>query len=81
MKTEKAYYVRTHRYTFRSGEPAEILGIEMVQPKEGDTFRSCFKVRYAAGKEDYTPISEVGNYNILRGSSVRPSLTVRGDSP
>lgn len=65
MHYEKAYYIGTHQYSFRRGEAAEIIGVEMVQP-DGQDFRACYRVRYADGKEDLCPVAEHGNYTIKR---------------
>jgi hypothetical protein len=48
---QKAYYVGLHRYHYRAGEPAEILGVVIVI--RGDTARPCYYIRFADGEEEY----------------------------
>ncbi len=52
-----AYLVHTHRYGFRPGEPARIIGVKMVQYGKYSS-RPCYHVRYDDGKEDYVVIGE-----------------------
>jgi len=61
--TEKCYYTGTHRYSFRAGQPAEIIGVFMAAP-EGADWRPCFYVRYPDGIEDLSPISDMDNYTL-----------------
>ncbi len=75
MHYEKAYYIGTHHYSFRCEEAAEIIGVEMIQPKESDDWRACYRVKYADGKEDLCPVAEHANYKIVRAGDVRLSLT------
>lgn len=64
-QTSKAYYVGTHQYSFRTGEPAEILGVVWVTPEEKDRPpRACFHVRYEDGTEDLSLVSDTVNYTI-----------------
>lgn len=56
MKTNKLFLVGTHHGSFKAGEPAEIIGVEMVSLSNNYEPRPCFKVRYKDGKEDFTPI-------------------------
>lgn len=46
-----------HRYGFRSGEWASLMGCVMVQP-EGEEFRLCYFVAFPDGVTDYWPVSE-----------------------
>lgn len=64
-KAEKAYLVGIHRYSFRCGKPAEIIGIKIVIPCEGDTPRECYHVVFEDGVEDYIPITLDGHYVII----------------
>jgi hypothetical protein len=64
--TQKAYIVGVHRYAFRAGEVAEIIGIKYVKPI-GYDWRLTIKVEYADGFIDYVSIQDVtaGNYEII----------------
>jgi hypothetical protein len=64
MKIGKSYYVGTNENSFRSSEPAEIISILTCYP-EKDIPRVCFEVKYADGKIDYCPVSDVENYKIF----------------
>ena len=66
MKTEKTYYVGTHRYSFRSGKPAEILGVVFGETESGEQ-RACYHVRYDDGVEDYSPLCDSDNFVIVSG--------------
>jgi len=63
-KDNKVYYVGTSGYSYRSGEPAIIVGIETVFI-EGKEPRACYKIEYADGMKDSCPISDYTNYKIL----------------
>jgi len=56
MKVVDAGFTGTHRYSFRVGEKARIVGVKMVQPDEGGDWRTCFEVEYFDGKRDYVPL-------------------------
>lgn len=75
MKTGKAFYVGTHHYSFRVGEPAEIIGVITCYPENHDP-TICFHVRYADGFEDWCPTSDVGNYELLQEKVVKSSFAV-----
>lgn len=64
LKTQKAYYVGTHEYSFRAGQPAEIVGVVMIPHVSGEV-RPCYHVRYADGHEDYSVIKDINNYKIV----------------
>lgn len=64
LKPEKAFIIGTHRNSFRSGEPAEVLGLSFVTPP-GDYPRPCYHIRFADGKEDYTAVLDVSNYELI----------------
>ena len=54
MEGKKLYLVGTHRDSFRAGEPAEVIGVEMIESdSEPD---HCFKLRFEDGAESFTPI-------------------------
>ena len=65
MQTSKAYYVGTHRYSSRAGEPAEIVGVQVVVPTGRSESRPCFHLRYKDGHEDFCPTSDKNNYEII----------------
>lgn len=69
MKTNRAFYVGTHHYSFRNGEPAEILGVETCFPENHEA-TICFHIIYHDGKEDWCPVSDVENYKLLREDQV-----------
>ena len=45
-----AYFIGLHPYGFRTGQPALILGVVVING------RPCFHLRYPDGVEDDTPI-------------------------
>lgn len=61
-----------HRYSFRCGESAEILGIQWIKPvlgskrdtPEGVEVKPCYRVRYADGVEDLVAVSDFKNFTI-----------------
>ncbi len=69
LKDNKVYYVGTSPYSYRSGEPAVIRGIETVY-LEGKEPRACYKIEFADGMKDSCPISDYANYKILIGGEV-----------
>lgn len=66
---KKAYLVHTHRYGYRAGEPAEIMGVQIVTPG-GCPPRVCFCLRFDDGNEDVTPISDTQNFKIISEDDV-----------
>jgi hypothetical protein len=62
-ETDNARIRGTHRYSFRSGEWAEILNVVVCKPK-GLEERAAFECRYEDGKLDYIPVADLGNYEI-----------------
>jgi len=62
LKSTPAFYKGTHRYSFRNGERAEIIGVRIVITQYGS--RPCFMVLYPDGFIDYTLISEADTYII-----------------
>lgn len=67
---QKAFLVGTHMYSFRAGEPAEIIGVQFVIPTNQKP-RPCYHVRFKDGKEDFTPISDSRTFKILSEEDVR----------
>lgn len=63
-RTDKAYLVGIHRYSFRAGEPAEIKGVVMSCSKDSK-FRPCYKIEFADGTEDLVAICDEKNYKII----------------
>jgi len=63
MKIKDAYYVGTHPYNYRCGEPAKIIGMAMVTP-EGLPERPCYVVMWDDGIVDYKPIHVPEGYII-----------------
>lgn len=73
MKTEKAYLIGTHAYSFRSGEPAEIIGIKLVESAPGLKllkWRLCYEIEFSDGQRDYQPIKDESNYKIVKLSDL-----------
>jgi len=66
----KAFLVGTHRYLFRAGEPAEIIGVKFVTPKNAGP-RPCYHIRFKDGKRDLVPISESPHFKIISNEDVR----------
>lgn len=65
MKIEKAYIVGIHHYCFRSGQPAEIVGVVIGTPG-GLEPRLAYKVLYSDGVEDYVVVADIDvNYKII----------------
>ncbi len=64
--TQKTYMVGVHRYAYKAGEPAEILGLKWVKP-DGLDWRIAFEVQYFDGKKDFVAYSDVipGLYKII----------------
>jgi len=66
---QKAYLVYIHRFGFRAGKPAEIIGVHFFTPKGLDT-RACYHVRFEDGKEDSVAISDSNNFKIISEKDV-----------
>jgi hypothetical protein len=72
---EDAYLVGIHRYSYRSGEPAKIIGVVMYTPgSSGDSDdyieRPCYHIIFPDGVEEYTPVSDLLNYAIISEDDV-----------
>lgn len=70
MKRDKAYLVGVHRYSKRGGEPAEIIGVEMVTPKN-NTSRLCYHIMWADKEEDWLPVADSENYKIISFEDIK----------
>ncbi len=64
MIREKVYLVGIHRYLFRAGEPAEILGVEEITPENG-TPRLCYHVLWSDKVEDSLRLDEIHLYKFI----------------
>jgi hypothetical protein len=64
MTRDKAYLVGVHRYSFRSGKPAEIIGVEMVTP-ENEKPRLCYHIMWSDKVEDWIAVEDSVNYKIV----------------
>lgn len=60
MKTENVYLTGVHRYSFRAGEPAKIIGIKMCTP-EGLEPRLAYHIQYEDLLEDYIAVQDADN--------------------
>lgn len=78
MITDKAYLVGINRYSFRAGIPAEIMGVDFVTP-DNRVRRLCFHVRWRDRYEDWVPIEDNSNYEVISFTDLVngniPSLT------
>lgn len=68
------YYVGTHHYSYRSGEPARIVGVKTFY-SNGKPERVCFHVVYADGKDDWCPVSDIQSYKLLTDKEVKVSYS------
>jgi len=63
VRNRPAYIVGQRSICYRFGVPALVIGVKMVVP-EGSTIESqerpSLHIRFADGKEDFIPFSEVG---------------------
>ncbi len=72
---EDAYIVGIHRYTYRAGEPAKIIGAVMYTPgSTGDSddyvARPCYHIIFPDGVEEYAPVSDLLHYAIISEDDV-----------
>lgn len=68
MKREKVYLVDLSNNGFRCGKPAEIIGVDMVEP-EGLKPRLCYHLEWSDGVQDWKPIGE-SDYKIITFSEL-----------
>jgi hypothetical protein len=66
---QSAFLVGTHRYSFRPGEPARILGVVFVT-RACDKARACYHVRFKDNREDDVPIEDATNFAIISEDDV-----------
>jgi hypothetical protein len=66
----KAFLVGTHRFSFRAGEPAEIIGVRFTTPADLEP-QACYFVRFGNGNEDLVPIADARNYQIISEADVK----------
>jgi len=64
MHASRAYLIGTHRYSYRPGEPAEIIRVVICDPKDMG-LRPCYHIRFSDGEEDFVAIEDHGNYEIM----------------
>ena len=64
MKRDKAYLVGIHRYSFKSGVPGEIIGVEIVKPDDKLEPRLCYHVRWHDQVEDWIAV-DGGHFKII----------------
>lgn len=64
MTRDKAYLVGVHRYSFKSGKAAEIVGVEIVTPENGKP-RLCYHIMWSDKTEDWIPVEDSSNYKII----------------
>ena len=69
MESTNLYYIGTHPYSFRSGEPAEIIAVGLYESDECKKV-PCFHIKFADGIEDWSPISDFGTYKVVPMDSV-----------
>ena len=56
MTRRPCFYTPGHPFSFRPGETALVVGVEMVDPNgEGDA-RPCFHLIWPDGAEDWSPV-------------------------
>lgn len=67
MQQRPAYVIGRHRYAFRSGKAALILGVKLCKPDGKGDWRPCYHVQYEDGTEDYVATESVtdGDYEII----------------
>lgn len=68
---EDAYVVGVHRYCYKAGEPAKILGVRYIALTDHPA-RFCFEVEYPDGKIDLVPyFDDSDNYEIVSAGQVK----------
>jgi hypothetical protein len=63
LQSTRVKYKGNHRYSFRGGEEAEVIGVRMVHTRYGS--RPCFMLLYWDGMIDYSPIEDTKNYTLI----------------
>jgi hypothetical protein len=69
VNSEQLFLVPIHRYGFRAGEPAAILGTQKITP-HGLPTRLCYEVEFPDGTKDFVPIKDGGNFRIISASDI-----------
>ena len=69
MKKESVYLVGTHRYSFRAGEIAKIIGVKIVTPDNLKP-RLCYHVEYADGVQDFVQIYNNCDFEIITQNDI-----------
>lgn len=64
MKRVKAYLVGIDINSYRPGDPAEIIGVELVTPEKGSS-RVCYHILWDDKTEDWVPIEDIRSYKII----------------
>lgn len=64
MTTEDVYFVGIHRYTFRCGMPAKIIGLSIIT-HENTAPKLCYHVEWSDGVTDWKAMADTGNYKII----------------
>lgn len=59
---QKIYLVGIHRYAFRAGSPALVIGIKSVKPKFHG-WRLAYEIEFPDGVRDYTSLEDVNAGN------------------
>ena len=62
--TQNVYFVGIHKYSYKAGEPALVLGVKSVQKEDG-TEEICYHLKYEDDCEDYSPICDNNNYKLI----------------
>ncbi|RSK29862.1 hypothetical protein [Hymenobacter metallilatus] len=58
------YYVGTHRYSFRPGKPARIVGARRAHG------HWCYVVRYSDGQRDLKLLRGAAHYRLVSGADI-----------
>ena len=74
MLIREAYYIGTSVHSFRSGEPAKIIGVKTFYREDLHPV-VCFNIVYGDGKEDWCPVSDFDNYKLLADNEIRNGYT------
>ena len=69
MTRDKAYFVGVHKYLYKSGIPAEIIGVVWVTPI-GLEPRLCYHIQWSASTEDWIPVQDSQTYKIISFSDI-----------
>jgi hypothetical protein len=73
LLTQKCYLVGVHRYSFRAGEPAEIIGVKFAKPT-GYEWRLAYEVEFIDGIRDFVAFSDLESGNAVIISDVQYAL-------